>query len=295
MMSGAVKQVLLPDGSYIPQIGQGTWQMGEDDSNLEREREGLQYGISLGMKLIDTAEMYAAGKSESIVGDVIKSFRREDIYIVDKVVPANANKQHMYSSVIRSLKLLGTDYIDIYLLHFRKMADLAEVAYLMEDLKAKGLIRRWGVSNFDVADMDELWKVPGGNKCCINQILYNLGARGIEYDLLQWQRAHKVPLMAYCPIGQAGDLVTQAGVSKAAIMKDKNVIELAKRRGISIVQLLLSFALQYDDMVAIPKAVGKAHIDENFAARDIRLTEGDLALLSESFPSPTEKVNMEKY
>ena len=247
------------------------------------------------MNLIDTAEMYADGKAENIAGNAAKAFARESLYICDKVYPQNASKQHIYSSAERSLKLLGTDYIDLYLLHWREDADLAEVVYCMEDLKDRGWIRRWGVSNFDVDDMEDLWKVPDGNKCCINQILYNLGTRGIEYDLLAWQREKKVPFMAYSPVGQAGALTTQDGVSKVMLMEDEHVKAVAARHGISIVQLLLAFVLRYDDMVAIPKAVGFDHVEENARAAEIHLTEEDLEELSISFPAPTEKIPMEKY
>lgn len=290
-----MKQVYLPDGSSMPQLGQGTWQMGEDDNKYEREITGLRHGVELGMNLIDTAEMYADGKAENIAGNAAKAFARESLYICDKVYPQNASKQHIYSSAERSLKLLGTDYIDLYLLHWREDADLAEVVYCMEDLKDRGWIRRWGVSNFDVDDMEDLWKVPDGNKCCINQILYNLGTRGIEYDLLAWQREKNVPFMAYSPVGQAGALTTQDGVSKAMLMEDEHVKAVAARHGISIVQLLLAFVLRYDDMVAIPKAVGFDHVEENTRAAEIHLTEEDLEELSISFPAPTEKIPMEKY
>ena len=239
--------------------------------------------------------MYADGKAEMIAGRAIQRYDRKDIYLISKVYPQNACREHIYSSLDRSLKLLGTDYLDMYLLHWREDADLSEVVYLMEELKEKGKIRRWGVSNFDVADMEDLWKVPDGNKCCVNQILYNLGTRGIEYDLLQWQREKQVPFMAYTPVGQAGALVTEAGVSKEALMSDKNVLEVAEKHGISIVQLLLAFVLRLDDMIAIPKAVSPEHIDENAAALDIVLTDEDLEQLSASFPAPTEKKPMEKY
>lgn len=290
-----MKQVYLPDGSSMPQLGQGTWQMGEDDNKYEREIAGLRHGIELGMTLIDTAEMYADGKAENIAGNAAKPFARESLYICDKVYPKNADRKHIYSSVERSLKLLGTDYIDLYLLHWREDADLAEVAYCMEDLKDRGWIRRWGVSNFDVDDMEDLWKVPDGNKCTVNQVLYNLGTRGIEYNLLDWQREKGVPFMAYSPVGQAGALTTQDGVSKSVLMSDPHVKAVADRHGISIVQLLLAFVLRYDDMVAIPKAVSFDHVEENAQAADIHLTEEDLEELSVSFPAPTEKIPMEKY
>ncbi len=289
------KKILLPDGSYLPKIGQGTWQMGEDDTAYSREIDGLRHGLEIGMNLIDTAEMYADGKAENIAGRAIEKFDRKDVYLLSKVYPQNANRHHIYSSLERTLKLLGTEYLDMYLLHWREDADLAEVAYCMEDLKDQGKIKRWGVSNFDVTDMEDLWKVPDGNQCCVNEVLYNLGARGIEYDLLQWQRERDVPFIAYGPVGQAGAMTTQDGVSKAALMTDKNVIEVAKKHDISVVQLLLSFVLRLEDMAAIPKAVGFDHIEENAAAAEVTLSEEDLEQLSRSFPPPTEKVTMEKY
>lgn len=294
-MSINMKSILLPDGSYLPKIGQGTWQMGDDDEKRQREIDGLRHGIDIGLRLIDTAEMYADGRAESITGDAIKGHDRESLYLLSKVYPQNANRHRIYSSLDRTLKLMGTDYLDLYLLHWRENADLSEVVYCMEDLKDKGRIRRWGVSNFDVQDMEDLWKVPDGRQCCVNQVLYNLGSRGIEFDLLPWQREKAVPLMAYSPVGQAGALVTQDGVSKAALMDDKNVLAVAKRRGISVVQLLLAFVLRLEDMAAIPKAVGFDHIDENAAALSITLDEEDLEQLSASFPAPKEKIAMEKY
>ncbi len=288
-------RILLPDGSTMSKLGQGTWQMGEDDEKLQREVDGLKHGIEIGIDLIDTAEMYADGKAENIVGNAIKEFDREKVYLLSKVYPENANRHRIYSSVQRSLKLMNADYLDMYLLHWREDADLAEVVYCMEDLKDKGYIKRWGVSNFDVEDMEDLWKVTDGKNCAINQVLYNLGSRGIEYDLMPWQREHGVPFIAYGPVGQAGAQVTQDGVSKAALMGDKNVNAVAKRHNASVVQILLAFVLKEKDMVAIPKAVGFDHIDENAAALALSLTEEDLEQLSASFPAPTKKILMEKY
>lgn len=287
--------ILLPDGSYIPRMGQGTWQMGEDDAQYQREVDGLRHGIQEGLCMIDTAEMYADGKAENIAGDAAKHFAREDLYVVSKVYPQNANRHRIYSSLERSLKLLGTDYLDLYLLHWREDADLAEVVFCMENLKRQGKIRRWGVSNFDVNDMEDLMAVPDGKNCCVNQVLYNLGCRGIEYDLIPWQRERKIPIMAYSPVGQAGALVTQDGVSKQMLMTDQNVAEVAKRHGITKVQLLLAFVLQQPDVIAIPKAVSFDHIDENIAALDVKLTEADLEQLAASFPIPDHKIAMEKY
>ena len=299
--AGDRKQILLPDGSHMPRLGQGTWQMAEDDTQREREIRGLQYGIQKGITMIDSAEMYADGKAEGLAGDAIAQLgktagtERSDLYLVSKVLPENANKKHMSSSVHRSLKLLGTDYLDLYLLHWRGDADLSEAVWCMEKLREEGKIRRWGVSNFDVKDMEDLMKVPDGRKCCVNQVLYNLGTRGIEYDLIPWQRERGIPFMAYSPVGQAGALVTQDGVSKARMVNDENVKAVALRRGISVVQLLLAFVLRFDDFAAIPKAVGSSHIDENAEALGITLTEEDLGQLSESFPPPVSKIAMEKY
>ena len=290
-----IEKLLLPDGSTMPRLGQGTWKLAEDDTKAEREIAGLRHGFDIGFGLIDTAEMYADGKSELLVGKALRGYNRDGQFIVSKVYPENANRKRIYSSLDRSLALLGTDYLDMYLLHWRGDADLSEVVYCMEDLKARGKIRRWGVSNFDVQDMEDLWKVPDGRNCCVNQILYNLGSRGIEYDLLGWQRKHHVPFMAYCPVGQAGALVTQDNVSKERLMHDANVEAVAARHGCSRVQVLLAFVLRLPDFAAMPKAVGFDHIEENFAVKNIVLTEEDIEQLSASFPAPAEKIPMEKY
>lgn len=289
------ENLLLPDGTSMPRLGQGTWKLAEDDTKSEREIAGLRHGFDIGFRLIDTAEMYADGKSELLVGKALRGYDRESQFIVSKVYPENANRRRIYSSLDRSLALLGTSYLDMYLLHWRGEADLSEVVYCMEDLRAQGKIKRWGVSNFDVQDMEDLWKVPDGRNCCINQILYNLGSRGIEYDLLSWQREHGVPFMAYCPVGQAGALVTQDNVSKARLMSDPNVEAVAARRGCSKVQILLAFVLRFDDFAAMPKAVGFDHIDENYAVKNLTLTDEDIEQLSLSFPAPDKKVPMEKY
>lgn len=294
-MSNILKTITLPDGSKMPKLGQGTWQMAEDDSKRDREVAGIRHGIERGIMMIDCAEMYADGKAEAVAGDAIKGLERSELYIVSKVYPENANKKHMFSSLDRSLKLLGTDYLDMYLLHWREDADLAEMVWCMEKLKDEGKIKHWGVSNFDVADMEDLWKVPDGHRCAMNQVLYNLGSRGIEYDLIPWQRERGVPFTAYGPVGQAGAMVTQDGVSKAQMMNDENVKETAARLGVSVIQLLLAFSMRFDDFASIPKAVGFDHIDENAAALDIVLSDADIEQLSASFPAPESKVLMEKY
>ena len=175
----------------------------------------------------------------------------------------------------------------MYLLHWREDADLAEVAYCMELLVEQKKIKGWGVSNFDTADMEDLWKVPDGNKCLVNQVLYNLGSRGIEFDLMPWQRERKIPFMAYCPIAQGAEL-------KEELLSDRRVLEVAAKHDKTPMQILLSFVLRHEDMAAIPKAVERGHIIQNFAAKDIHLDEDDIARLSKSFPAPTMKMKMEK-
>ena len=282
-------------GQSVGPIGQGTWYLGEDPSLFPEEYKALRTGVEAGMNLIDTAEMYGDGAAEELVGFSIQGMDRSKLFLVSKVYPFNAGQRHIFTSCEDSLRRMKTDYLDLYLLHWREDADLAEVVYCMEDLKQQGKIRRWGVSNFDVQDMEDLMRVPDGRNCCVNQVLYNLGCRGIEYDLIPWQREHQIPMMAYSPVGQAGALVTQDGVSKQQLMTDQNVIEVAKRHGISLVQLLLAFVLQQPDVAAIPKAVSFNHIDENLAALEVQLSEADMEQLADSFPSPDHKILMEKY
>ena len=277
-----MKQVYLPDGSSMPQLGQGTWQMGEDDHKYEREIAGLRHGVELGMNLIDTAEMYADGKAENIAGNAAKAFARESLYICDKVYPQNANKQHIYSSAERSLKLLGTDYIDLYLLHWREDADLAEVVYCMEDLKDRGWIRRWGVSNFDIDDMEELWMIPEGRNCLVNQVLYHTGSRGIEYSLLPWMREHDVALMSYCPLAQAGTL--RRGILNNPVLK-----EIAKKYNATVEQVMLAWNIRDGHTIAIPRSGRAEHTLLNAQADQIQLTEEDYNAIDQAYPPPTRK------
>jgi diketogulonate reductase-like aldo/keto reductase len=279
--------LLLPDGRRMPRLGQGTWRMGEDDSKRAMEVETLRFGISLGMNLIDSAEMYADGQAEDVAGEAIKTVERDDVFLVSKVYPENANRRNIFQSCDQSLKRFGVETMDLYLLHWREDADLAEVAYCMESLVDQKKIKGWGVSNFDTFDMEDLWKVPDGNKCAINQVLYNLGSRGIEYDLMPWQRERNIPFMAYCPVAQGASL-------REELLEDKHVREVAAKYDVTPMQILLSFVLRHDDMVAIPKAVERAHIRQNAASIGIPLTEDDVAWLSKSFPAPTYKMEMEK-
>lgn len=288
-MSIQIKQhtLLLPDGRSMPRLGQGTWRLGEDKWKRQEEIAALHYGMSLGMNMIDSAEMYADGMAEAIAREAIQGFRRDAVFLVSKVFPENANREMIFESCKKSLKNFGVETLDLYLLHWREDADLAEVAYCMESLVAQKKIKGWGVSNFDTADMEDLWKVPDGNKCAINQVLYNLGARGIEYDLIPWHRERNIPLMAYCPIAQGASL-------REELLEDKHVREVASKYNVTPMQILLSFVLRHPDMAAIPKAVARTHIKQNAESININLSEDDLIWISKSFPAPTYKVEMEK-
>jgi diketogulonate reductase-like aldo/keto reductase len=279
--------LILPDGRQMPRLGQGTWRMGEDDLKRDEEVAALRYGMSLGMNLIDSAEMYGDGQAEEVAGEAIGKIKREDIFLISKVYPENANSKNIFDSCDKSLRRFGVESLDLYLLHWREDADLAEVAYCMESLVDQKKIKGWGVSNFDTLDMEDLWKVPDGNKCAINQVLYNLASRGIEFDLMPWQRERNIPFMAYCPIAQGASL-------REELLEDKHVREVASKFQVTPMQILLSFVLRHVDMAAIPKAVERAHVKQNAASINIKLSEDDVAWISKGFPAPTSKMEMEK-
>lgn len=278
--------VTLPDGTRIPALGQGTWYMGDDPARRAQEIETLRTGIACGMTLIDTAEMYGEGAAEQLVGEAISGYDRNALFLVSKVYPHNADRAHIFTSCEASLARLGTDYLDLYLLHWREDVPLAETVACMEELQARGLIRRWGVSNFDVADMADLMDTPSGSACATNQVLYHLGSRGIEFDLLPWQRKRGIPTMAYCPLAQAGRL-------KRGLFDDAAVREVAARHDATPAQVLLAFVMREGDVVVIPKASTPAHARDNAQAAHLHLTPDDLARLTQEFPAPTTKVPLD--
>ncbi len=279
--------LILPDGTTMPKLGQGTWMMGESEEKRQAEVDALKFGLTLGMNLLDSAEMYADGRAEAIAGEAIRDADRSDVFLVSKVYPWNAGRDHLLKSCERSLENFGVEALDLYLLHWREDADLAEVVYGMEELIDKGKIRRWGVSNFDTEDMEALWKVTDGKNCAVNQVLYNLGSRGIEFDLMPWQRERGIPFMAYCPVAQGGSL-------REELLNNSDVWEAAQKHNATPIQILLSFVLRHEDMAAIPKAVRQEHVEQNAVVRGIRLSEDDIELLSRSFPAPVRKMPMEK-
>ncbi|WP_454864603.1 aldo/keto reductase [Pseudomonas rhizophila] len=260
-------------GEAVPVIGQGTWRMGEEASLHKKEVAALRLGIELGMTLIDTAEMYAEGGAEEVVGEAITGLR-DQVFLVSKVYPHNASRKGIALACERSLRRLDTDYIDLYLLHWRGQYPLEETVEAFERLREEGKIGRWGVSNFDVADLEEL----ASPACATNQVLYNLQERGIEFDLLRWCQQQRMPVMAYCPVGQGGQL-----------LKDHTLGQIAERHGATPAQIALAWLLRQDNVIAIPKAVQSEHVRLNAEAANLKLAPQDLAALDLIFPQPEGK------
>ena len=231
------------------------------------------------MTLIDTAEMYGEGASEELIGEAIQPFRREDLFLVSKVYPHNAGGARLERACERSLERLGVDVIDLYLLHWRGSVPLRDTVAGMRKLQREGKIRYWGVSNLDKYDMQELLQA-GGNDCAADQVLYHLGSRGVEFDLLPWLQRQKMPMMAYCPLAQAGRL-------RRGLAQSSAVQQVARAHGWTEMQVLLAFAAQPEGVIAIPKAGTPAHTALNAAMLDQRLTPEDLAVLNAAFPAPT--------
>jgi len=273
--------VTFADGTELPAIGQGTWFMGEDAAQHHQEVAALQAGLERGLKLIDTAEMYADGGAERVVGEALRG-RRDQAYLVSKVYPWNASEVDAVDACERSLARLNTDYLDLYLLHWRGNIPLEETLRAMQTLQQQGKIRRWGVSNFDSDDLHELLAEEGGAQCATNQVLYHLASRGIEYDLLPDCQQLAMPLMAYCPLAQAGRL-------RAELMSHPTLTRIAQQKGISMAQLLLAWVIRKEGVMAIPKASSIAHVDDNAAALGVVLTSEELALINQAFPPPETK------
>ncbi|MBQ1531159.1 MAG: aldo/keto reductase [Solobacterium sp.] len=281
-----MRTVKLHDATLIPQLGQGTWNMGESTARYDSEVEALRWGIDHGMTLIDTAEMYGDGAAEELVGDAIRPYNRNDLFLVSKVYPWNAGRKNIFRSCEDSLERMGTDHLDLYLLHWRGSVPLAETVECMEELKQQGKILRWGVSNFDTADMKELLHVRNGDQCQVNQVLYHLGSRGVEYDLLPFMNEHGIPMMAYCPLAQAGRL-------KQKLLSSRVLQEIAEAKGRTVMQILLAFTLLRDDVIPIPKASSVAHTSANREAAEIILTQEERDLLDREFPKPDRKVPLD--
>jgi len=280
-----VRATMMPSERPMPVLGQGTWRMGEDRSQRKAEIAALRLGLDLGMNLIDTAEMYGEGGAEEVVGEAILG-RRSEVFLVSKVYPHNATRRGAIEACERSLQRLKTDYIDVYLLHWRGDVPLAETLDAFHQLKEAGRIRDYGVSNFDVADMEEAMALPGGDEIATNQVLYNLMHRGIEWDLLQWSQERGIPIMAYSPVGHKRTEQKQMFVN--AVVKT-----VAARHDATPAQVALAWLLREPEMVSIPKALRPEHLRENRAALDIQLTNEDIQELDQAFPPPNRKVSLE--
>nr|WP_220182896.1 aldo/keto reductase [Sphaerisporangium album] len=274
--------VTLPSGEAIPVLGQGTWHMAEHLASREQEIAALRLGLDLEMKLIDTAEMYADGATEALVGEAIAG-RRDEVFLVSKVLPSHATHDGTIAACQGSLRRLGTDHLDLYLLHWRGPVPLAETLSGFAELMRMGLIRHWGVSNFDVPDMRELSRLRGSAGVQTDQVLYNLTRRGIEWDLLPWCREYQIPIMAYSPIEQ-GELLGRPALRG-----------VAERHEATPAQVALAWVLRHDNVNAIPKMGTPGHVYQNRAAVGIRLTENDLYVLDEAFPPPFHKVPLETH
>jgi diketogulonate reductase-like aldo/keto reductase len=276
----ALGTVRLPSGETIPVLGQGTWHLGESPQHRADEIAALRLGLDLGMTVIDTAEMYGAGASEQLVGEAING-RRDEVFLVTKVLPQHATARGTIVACESSLQRLRTDRIDLYLLHWRGTPALEETLQAFSALVKAGKTRYWGVSNFDVDDLEELVSLPDADAVATDQVLYNLTRRGIEWDLLPWCRRRGMPVMAYSPIEQ-GRLLSHPELQRVADRNDATPAQVA-----------LAWVLQGPGIVAIPRARSPAHLRENRAAAGIRLTEQDIAELNRAFPPPTAKRPLE--
>ena len=275
-----VRTTKLPSGETLPILGQGTWYLGETPGRRKDEIAALRTGLDLGMSLIDTAEMYGDGAAEDLVGEAIAD-RRDEVFLVSKVLPNNATRHGTIAACERSLRRLGTDRLDLYLLHWRGSHSLVETVAGFQSLLQAGKVRHWGVSNFDVSEMDELVGLPGGSDVATDQVLYNLTRRGIEHDLLPWCQPRGVPIMAYSPIEQG------------RMLGRRELQKVAERHGATPAQVALAWVLRTEGVIAIPRAGKPDHVRENRGALHLNLTEGDFAELDRAFPLPRRKVQLE--
>ena len=278
--------VKLNSGVAVPALGQGTWYLGDDKDKRKAEIEAIQTGIELGMTLIDTAEMYGSGRSEELVGEAISGFDRKNLFLVSKVLPGNANRANMRQSCKNSLKRMKTDYLDLYLYHWRGGTPLKETVECLENLVKEGLIKSWGVSNFDIDDMEELFSIPNGENCVVNQVLYHMGSRGIEYSLLPWMNKNNVTLMSYCPLAQAGSL-------KKELFSSEVLIKIAKKYNCDISQVILAWNIRNGNTIAIPRAGNKVHTILNANADNIVPDKDDLEAIDNAFLPPRRKTALD--
>lgn len=266
----------------LPAVGIGTWHIGDEPQKRSNEVQAIRTAIDHGARVIDTAEMYGMGRAEDVVKEAITGYSRDQLYIIDKVLPENASHQQLERHLDQSLQRVGTDYFDLYLLHWRGSIPLRETVDELERMVAKGKIRHWGVSNFDVADLQELWQLPAGQHCVANEDLYNLDERGIEFDLLPLMRKHRLPLIAYSPLAQADTI-------SGRLTTDPLLRELAANHQASVYQVMLAWTLRHGNTLTIPKAGTPAHARANVLAGELTFTPDELTALAQHFPAPTSK------
>ena len=275
--AGPGRRVKFPDGTTVPALGQGSWHLAQGRHPNAVEEEALRTGISLGMTLIDTAEIYGDGRAEKLISHVIAG-QRDRVFIVSKVWPTHTAGNGIARACGASLARLGTDHLDLYLLHFPNgVTDLAGVVTAFEDLRSAGKIRAWGVSNFKVRDMERLFHLPQGNRCATNQVRYNLGDRGIEHDLLPWCARHGLPVMAYSPLGGPG----------AGLLRDPTLARIAAARGCSAAAVALAWTMRSGNVIAIPESGSPAHVKDNAVALSLTLTPQELQALDAAHPMPS--------
>jgi diketogulonate reductase-like aldo/keto reductase len=283
MKTSGIKTVQLPSGREIPMLGQGTWRMGENRAERSAEVEALRLGLDLGITLIDTAEMYGEGGAEIVISEAIAG-RRDEVFLISKIYPHHACHEGTAQACERSLKRLKTDRLDLYLLHWRESIPLEETISAFLKLKAEGKILDFGVSNFDLSDMEDAARIPGGDEIATNQVYYNLEHRGIEFDLMPWCKERGIPLMAYSPLKSSGD-------DKHALLGQSVLKKIAKAHNATTAQIALAWLLHMG-VVVIPKAVKPEHVRENRAATDIQLTPDDITAIDKAFPPPKRKVSL---
>lgn len=269
----ADKKITFRNGQQVCQLGQGTYQMGR---NRNEEMQALRRGIELGMNVIDTAEMYG---TEELVGEVVRDCR-DKAFVVSKVLPSHASYEGTKRACERSLQRLGTDYIDLYLLHWIGRYPFSETVRALVELQQEGKIRQWGMSNLDVADMEHVLSLPHGTNCAANQVLYNLADRGIEYDLIPWSERHHIPVMAYTPLAEG------------RLRKHKALLEIARKHDATPTQVMLAWVMRTRNVIAIPKAGCVTHVEENFRSLNLTLTAEDLHTIDMAFLAPTRKVRL---
>jgi diketogulonate reductase-like aldo/keto reductase len=275
-----MQNLKLTSGQAIPILGMGTWQMGENARDRQSEINALRHGLDLGLSLIDTAEMYGEGGAEEVIAEAIAN-RRSEVFLVSKVYPHNASKRGVMAACERSLKRLKTDYLDLYLLHWRGSVPLAETLEAFQTLKQSGKVRSYGVSNFDVVDMQESISLKNGSSIVTNQVLYNLMRRGIELNLLPWCRQRDIPIMAYSPIEQG------------RLLKNRTLKAIAQEREVSTAQVAIAWLLHQNNVIVIPKSSNIDHVEQNRAALDLKLSAEELDILNTAFPLPTKPVSLE--